>query len=340
MYYSDDDKALIMLSNESSYSKKANALKSVNTPRELYRDYTHADVMIEEMNRAGVVAVSLYNKLYPQSLKDIFDPPQVLYCKGDLSLLEKSVKKIAIVGTRKITRYGKDVTKTFATALSNAGICIVSGLARGVDAYAHRAVLDNDGKTIAVVGCGIDVVYPKENQQLYDDIIKSGLIISEYPLGTPVMQFRFPERNRIISALSEGVLITEAGAGSGSMITAECAIDQGKELFVVPGSIFSEQSVGCNEKIKELQACAVTRPEDIIGDTSKSVDKEELTLQLTLEQVRIIAILEDEESLHFSEILAKSGLSVTELSALLSEMEIYGLINKLSGNYYAIANRL
>lgn len=340
MNYSDDDKALIMLSYETSYQKKRNAAEGVESPKELYRDYTHADVVIEEMNKKGIVAVTYRSKYYPSALKEIYDPPQVLYCKGDLSLMSDDVERIAVVGTRRITRYGKDVTKAFSSEFAKAGICVVSGMARGVDSAAHNAALEEDGKTIAVLGCGPDVVYPPENAELYERIVKNGLIVSEYPPSTPPHAFRFPERNRIISGLCKGVLVTEAGAGSGSMITADLAIEQGRDLYVVPGSIFSETSKGCNDKIKELQAAAVTTPEDVIGVREKRADKEQLAVQLTLEQVRIISILEDSESVHFSELLEKSGLSVNELTALLSEMEIYGFINKLSGNYYALAAKL
>lgn len=340
MRYGDDDKALIMLSYESSYQKRRSALDGVTSPRLLYRNYSSADVTIEEMNKKGIVAVTVGSENYPSALKDIYDPPLVLYCKGDLSLLSDGIEKLAVVGTRRITRYGKDVTREFSSAFAKAGICVVSGLARGVDSAAHRAALDEGGKTIAVLGCGADVVYPPENAELYDEIAAKGLIISEYPPGTPPHAFRFPERNRIISGISKGVLVTEAGVGSGSMITADTAIEQGRELYVVPGSIFSETSRGCNDKIKELQAAAVTRPEDIIGMTEKRTDGKQLAVQLTLEQARIISFLEDCESAHFSELLEKSGLNVNELTALLSEMEIYGFVNKLGGNYYSLAGRL
>lgn len=340
MKYSDDEKALIMLSHESSYAKRRAALDGVNSPRELYRDLSHADVVIAEMNKKGIVAVTVNSKEYPSSLKDLYDPPIVLFCRGDISLLADGVERIAVVGTRNATRYGKDVTKEFCSAFARAGVCVVSGLARGVDSCAHKAALDENGTTIAVLGCGPDVVYPPENGQLFDEIAKRGLLVSEYPPGTPPHAFRFPERNRIISGLCKGVLVTEAGVGSGSMITADAAIEQGKELYVVPGSIFSDASRGCNEKIKELQAAAVTRPEDILGNIEKRGDEKALAVQLTLEQARIISFLEDRENAHFSEILADSGLNVNELTALLSEMEIYGFINKLGGNYYSVAHRL
>ena len=190
-----------------------------------------------------------------------------------------------------------------------------------------------------MLGCGVDVAYPPENGELLDKIAGEGLVVSEYPPGTPPHQFRFPERNRLISAFSSGVLVTESGLKSGSLITADLAIEQGKELYVVPGSVFSKQSEGCNAKIKECQAAAVTAPEDILGAAVRK-DEGELGVQLSLEQSRIIDILSKEESMHFSELLEDSGLSTGELSALLSEMEIFGMVNKLSGNYYQVARRL
>ena len=340
MEYGNGDKALIMLSYETSSAKRRAALENAESPEKLYRDYSHADVAIAEMNKKGIVAITLCSDKYPSSLKQIYDPPCVLYCKGDISLLSEQTERIAVVGTRAVTRYGKDVTREFSAAFAKAGICVVSGLARGVDSQAHRVALEEGGKTIAVLGCGADVIYPPENAQLYADIAEKGLIVSEYPPATPPHAFRFPERNRIISGLSKGVLVTEAGRGSGSMITADLAIEQGRDLYVVPGSIFSQTSRGCNDKIKELQAAAVTCPEDILGSREQRRQNDDLAVQLTLEQARIMSLLEDCESAHFSELLAKSGLGVNELTALLSEMEIYGFVNKLGGNYYSVAGRL
>lgn len=340
MRYDNDDKALIMLSFGTDAAKKAETLRSVDRPRELYRDYSHADSTIEYMQRHGIRAISCLSDDYPACLRQLLhDPPVVLYCRGDASLLADESRNIAVVGTRNVTRYGKDVTVRFVRAFADAGYCVVSGAAKGVDAIAHRTALECGGKTVAVLGCGVDKAYPAENASLIDEIAAKGLVVSEYPPGTPPHQFRFPERNRLISAFSSGVLVTEAGLKSGSLITADCAIEQGKELYVVPGSVFSPQSEGCNAKIKECQAAAVTMPEDIIGAAPRAAQAE-LEVQLTLEQARILDILSREENMHFSELLQDSGLSTAELSALLSEMEIFGMVNKLNGNFYQIARRL
>ncbi len=328
MRYSDDDKALIMLSADATLKKRISAFESVEHPRELYDDFTVADEMIAKMQEHGVVAITRLNELYPQALLDIYDPPIVLYCRGNLDLLKS--RKIAVVGTRKATRYGKDVTKLFVEAFVDKDICVVSGMARGIDSVAHRVALDCGGKTIAVVATGLDQVYPAENLSLAQEIISNGLMISEYPIGTTVHAYRFPERNRIVSGLAESVLIPEAGLQSGSMITADCALEQGKELFVVPGSIFAQQSQGTNRKIKELQGTIVTDPTDIVGDLQAKDEQQQV--QLSIEQHMILDMLDGE--VHFTELLEKSKMGVSALSALLSEMEIYGLVRKISGNYY------
>ena len=339
MRYSDDEKALIMLSHESSVQKRTSCLASVKRPRDLYGNYAHADTVIEYMSRRGMTAVTYCSEGYPEALRDLYDPPAVLYCRGNTALLSDMSRNIAVVGTHRITRYGKDVTACFVRAFAESGLCVVSGMARGVDTLAHRTALDCGADTVAVLGCGADVPYPPENAGLLKEIAEKGLVVSEYPPGTPPHGYRFPERNRIISALSFGVLVTEAGAKSGSLITADCAIEQGKELYVVPGNVFSGASEGCNLKIKECQGAAVTTPSDILGDKRRKSAKE-LGVQLSIEQTRILEMLAEEESVHFSDLLQKSGLSTGELSALLSEMEIYGMVNKLSGNYYSAVREL
>ncbi len=339
MSYSDDDRALIMLSFETNAQRRTALLRSAARPRELYGDYSHADSMIAYMQARGIYAVTYLDERYPDHLRSLLaDPPVVLYCRGDVSLLDES-KCIAVVGTRNVTRYGKDVTTSFVRAFADSGLTVVSGAARGVDTLAHKTALECGGKTVAVLGCGVDIPYPSDNAALIGEIARKGLVVSEYPPGTPPHQFRFPERNRLISAFCWGVLVTEGGIKSGSLITADCAIEQGKELFIVPGSIFSTSSAGCNAKIKECQGAAVTTPDDIVGSASRK-DREELQVQLTIEQARVLDILSKEESMHFSDLLQDSGLSIAELSSLLSEMEIYGLVNKLSGNYYQVARKL
>ena len=272
---------------------------------------------------------------YPERLKILDDAPLLLFYKGDLSLLGEEC--FAIVGTRAPTRYGRDVTELFADVLSEAGFVIVSGLARGVDAISHRTVLDRDRKTVAVIGCGIDKVYPAENKELYDGISEKGLILSEYFLGSEPLPFHFPERNRIISALAMGVLVTEAGIKSGTMITVDCALDQGKDVFLVPGNIFSAASKGTNEMLHNPQCLIATDPQDVLDFYKKESKKKEESAvqQLTTEEVVIYSALQDDDK-HFEELLAITGLTMGELMATLTKLEVLGVIKKLPGNYYGI----
>ena len=196
--------------------------------------------------------IFIENDEYPEQLKNIYDPPLKLYVLGNKKILKQ--KGIAIVGTRKATEYGKKVAFQFSNQLSKKGINIISGLAVGIDTYAHMGVLRPKciGKTIAVLGSGLDEIYPKENIELAKQIIKSGgCIISEYPIGTKPAKLNFPQRNRIISGLSEGVLVVEASEKSGALITADFALEQGREVFAVPGNILSNVSVGTNNLIKQ-----------------------------------------------------------------------------------------
>ena len=224
---------------------------------------------IKYMQKYKIDIISINDKKYPQILKQIYDPPISLYIKGNVEILNG--KNIAIVGCRNSSKYGEEAAKYFAYNLSAKGINIISGLARGIDTYAHIGNLGammhngNDicGKTIAVVGNGIDIIYPKENKYLEEKIIKSGgCIISEYPLGTKPEKFNFPARNRIISGLSKGVLVIEARAKSGTLITIDFALQQGRDVYVVPGNINSVNSVGTNDLIKQ-GAKLVTRVEEI-----------------------------------------------------------------------------
>ena len=216
------------------------------------------------IKKNNIKVISINDKEYPESLKRIYDPPIVLYANGNLNLLNN--KSIAIVGCRLCSVYGKIITKKLAYNLSEKNITIISGMARGIDSYAHIGALEAKGSTIAVLGSGIDVIYPKENERLYYEIIRNnGLILSEYIVGTKPIPINFPRRNRIISALSNGVLVTEAKIRSGSFITVDFALEQGKEIFSVPGNINSANSEGTNSLIKQ-GAKLVTCVEDILDE--------------------------------------------------------------------------
>ena len=207
--------------------------------------------------------INISDDNYPAKLKNIYAPPITIFAKGDISLL--SSKAIAIVGSREPSKYGIYVAEKFSKELSKEGIAIVSGLAKGIDTFAHVGALSSFGKTIAVLGSGIDVVYPKENAKYYREISEKGLIISEYIVGTAPESKNFPQRNRIISGLSDGVLVVEARKNSGTMITTDFALEQGKELYVIPGNITSNLSVGTNNLIKE-GAKLVTDVYEILED--------------------------------------------------------------------------
>ena len=210
-----------------------------------------------------VIKIDLNSKYYPEKLKNINGKPRELYCLGNLELL--NYKSIAVIGSRNYSNYGKRAAMEFSYNLAKENICIVSGMARGIDSFAHEATLKAKGKTIAILGSGLDVIYPKENIKLYEDIIKNdGLIISEYPLGTPPRKQNFPARNRIISGLSDGVLVIESRKNSGTNITVDFALEQGKDVFVIPGDIYSKTSDGTNFLIKE-GAIPVTSFKDIIN---------------------------------------------------------------------------
>ena len=213
--------------------------------------------------------ISIKNNKYPNQLKNIYDPPAKLYVLGNRSILNQ--RNFAIVGSRKATQYGKKIAMQISKELAENDLNVVSGLAIGIDSYAHLGCLQvkDAGKTIAVLGSGLDVIYPKENRKLAEQIINSGgCIISEYPIGSKIEKNNFPQRNRIISGLSEGILVVEASQKSGALITAEFGAEQGKEVFAVPGDINKEQSEGCNLLIKD-GANVVTSSQDIIDIIGK-----------------------------------------------------------------------
>ena len=215
-----------------------------------------------KLNTNKIKTIKLEDEFYPEKLRNIYAPPKMLYVLGNEKLLQQ--KSIAIVGCRDCTKYGIENAYKFGYELATSNICVISGLAKGIDAYAHLGAVRAKGKTIAVLGSGLDVIYPPENAELYKEIImNNGAIITEYPLGCKPEKYHFPERNRIISGLSDGVLVIEAKKKSGTMITVDFALEQGREVYAIPGNISSESSCGTNELIKE-GAIPVTNVNDII----------------------------------------------------------------------------
>ncbi|MGA7595817.1 MAG: DNA-processing protein DprA [Gallionella sp.] len=274
--------------------------------------------------------VTLADSDFPQALLNIPDPPLLLYVKGRLDLLNRPA--LAVVGSRNATPQGIHNAEAFAKSLSDAGLCIISGMAQGIDAAAHRGALHGRGNSIAIVGTGLDKVYPAVNRELAHMLAKQGALISEFPLGTPPLAANFPRRNRLISGMCLGCLVVEASLQSGSLITARLALEQGREVFAIPGSIHAPQSKGCHALLKqgaklaetaqdileELggQLVAAVQPENPAGSSSALLD------HLGYDPVDVDTLC------------ARSGLTIAELSAMLLTLELEGRISTLPGGLY------
>ncbi len=294
---------------------------------------------IEALEKKNVTFISFFDKRYPNDLKKLENPPIGLYCLGNISLL-KNKSCIAIVGTRKITEYGRSVTEQIAGDLSGSGMCIVSGLALGVDGVSHRAALDSNGITIAVLACGVDCCTPSENYSLYKRILDgNGLIISEYPLSLPPNKGTFLMRNRIVAALSDGILVTEAAEDSGSLVTADWGFKLEKKVFAVPGPINSQMAQGSLKLLKQ-GAHLVTNAEDILHEFSISnlqfSNKIKISkLKLSKEEKKIVSLLESDE-MTIDEIAKKLKIDVSKLFISVSNLEIKGLVRNRNGKFALI----
>lgn len=277
--------------------------------------------------------VSIVSEKYSKLLRETISPPIMLYCKGNTELLNSSC--LAVVGTRRCTRYGKDVTAMFTREIAKAGITIVSGLCDGVDSVAHSACLEVGGKTIAVLGGGLNNIYPATNTPLAEKILSSGgLIISEYKPNTKPQRYYFPARNRIVAGICQGVLITEATEKSGSMHTKEYALENNRDLFVVPGRITDIYSKGCNMVIKNCQSSMVLDADEIIRSFGKETTKTAVVLeQLSMEEQMIMDALKNDE-IHYEELVSRLKIEPKRLSTLLMRLELKGVVQKLPGNYY------
>ena len=286
---------------------------------------------IEALNRLEIKIISLKDKDYPINLKNISHPPVFLYYRGDLNLANKNT--IGIVGTRKPTIYGKRVCEKITSELVKSDIVTVSGLAFGIDTICHKTTLENNGKTIAVVGSGLDIPYPRENKNYWEEIGKKGLIISEFPLGTEPIAYNFPLRNRIIVGLSKGILVVESKEKGGSLITAGLALEEGRDVFSIPGDIFSPASIGTNNLIKNSEAKLVTCGEDILKEFNWEIkEKDKVNLNLSEDEFKIYNSLIKEKNL--DELVISTGIKPKILLAILMDMEINGYISSISGGKY------
>jgi len=290
---------------------------------------------IAELHKIDVNIVGFQDSLYPPNLLTIFVPPFLLYVRGKLK--KEDVNAVAIVGTRRATTYGKLAARKLARDLAKEGITIISGMARGIDTAAHWGALEGGGRTIAVLGCGVDIVYPPENKRLMEEIIKNGAVISEFPLKSAPDAFHFPQRNRIISGLSKGVVVVEAPLRSGALITVNFALEEGREVFAVPGNIFSPNSQGTNRLIKEGAKLVETK-EDILEELNFPLIHKEINKgnnpSLSLEERKMLDLLKD-KPLHINSIIKISNLSASEVGGSLIKLEIKGLVRELPGKIFA-----
>lgn len=303
-----------------------------------FSDWADVEDEIQRIGAAGVTIVPLSDPRYPARLRMIADPPPLLYIKGQL--LPVDDKAVAIVGSRSASDYGRRVARDLARGLSSLGFTVVSGMARGIDGVAHESALGAGGRTIAVLGSGVDRAYPSEHDRLYQRIIENGAVISELPIGTRPAAFNFPARNRLISGLSLGVVVVEATEKSGSLITAALAVEQGREVFAVPGEVGSSRSRGAHRLIRQ-GAKLVENVNDIIEEiapqlVSRAVGAPafaELPQQASQEARRILSMLQ-ERSLHIDEVIEGSGLPPSKVSEVLLDLELQGFLQQLPGKRY------
>jgi DNA processing protein len=299
------------------------------------------DRELDELERQKVGVLTLKDPRYPFLLAKIHDPPPYLYYKGSVSIQDD--RSLAVVGSRLASPYGIKMTERLAWGLSQKGLTVVSGMARGIDSAAHQGALMAQGRTVAVLGSGLDVVYPQENKKLFDRIVEMGLVYSEFPLGTLPERQNFPIRNRIISGMSLGVVIVEATQRSGSLITARLALDQGREVFAVPGSVESFKSSGTHSLIKQ-GAKLVEHAQDILEELhwedTHPMDPPELKMEghekdlsLSAQEKQIRDLLSN-GALHVDQMVRQAGIGISPLLSLLLEMELKGLIKQLPGKFF------
>jgi len=325
-----------------------------NADEKLLRDAKLGDKLIEKLliQRQKLDLQTEYDKLskyqahmliftdedYPATLRTISDPPPVLYIRG--KLLPQDEKALAVVGTRKCTRYGKDVSAHLSEQLAQSGITIISGLAQGIDASAHEGALKGNGRTLAILGCGVDRIYPTQNTELAQKIIQRGALISEFPIGTPPLADNFPRRNRIISGLSLGVLVIEAPEKSGALITASVAAEQGREVFVIPGNITNNMAGGTNKLLQD-GAKLVVSAKDVLDELRfeyalvQTRTKTETIHPSTDEESFILKFIRQEPT-HIDDIIRQSGLNSAEVMGLLTILELKGLAQSAGYMQYSL----
>ena len=349
-----------LVNNEKEYKDVIN-VKPSTLRRLKNKNLKRAENVLKATTDAGAEVVTYEDIRYPDLLRSIHNPPLVLYVKGEIMNWDR-ILGIGVVGTRKCTEYGIKATNMIAGDLAACGVTVIAGMARGIDSVAHSAALSAENKTIAVLGNGLDVVYPPENKELMEQIAENGTLITEYPPGTDSYGKNFPWRNRIISGLSRGILVTEAPKKSGALITADYALEQGKDIFAVPGSIFKKESEGTN-KLLASGAKAVISAKDILDEyvfeierlklkkTSvidkvfKSTKKVNNEIRISLDDKRFSGLSDEdkqiislliEDNMHIDDIARRTGIDAGSLSIKLSMLEFSGHIQKIPGNNYKL----
>lgn len=312
-----------------------------------FKEWDSIGKYLEITEKTGIDIVTYQDELYPLKLLEICDFPPLLYVKG---CLKKTDINISVVGSRLASTYGKYTTEKMSRELAYRGITIVSGLARGIDSAAHRGALTARGRTIAILGSGLDVIYPPENKKLFSAICENGAVVSEFPLGTPPRACNFPARNRIISGMSYGVVVIEAGEKSGSLITARLALEQGREVFAVPGTIDSTGSKGTNKLIKQ-GAKLIENTDDVLEEILPQLEKTSMPEALSRSgqescivkkkenlsstDRQIIEILSN-SSLHIDDLISVTGLSPSDILSSLTTLELNGIIKQHPGMYFSL----
>lgn len=306
----------------------------INEILQLHREIDPA-AEFAKLEAQKISLITIKDSAYPKLLREIPHPPAVLYVRGKFDPADETA--IAIVGTRKVSAYGRQVTETLVRDLVRANITIVSGLAFGVDAFAHRMAVETSGRTIGVLACGVESVYPAANRMIAERILEGrGAVISELPLGTPPLKHHFPNRNRIISGLCLGIVVIEAAADSGALITARHALEQNRQVFAVPGSIYSPVSEGPNNLLK-MGAKPVTSATDILEELNLGALQQEILTSEIIgdneEEQKILAVL-TRQPLHFDQIAKTVGLPASTVAATLTIMEMKGKVRNLGANQY------
>ena len=339
------------VSLEHAWNAGTGDLKRAGMDDRLVRDFqtvrtrTSPDGEMERLERAGVTPLTWHDSSYPGLLKEIPDPPPVLYSKGEM--LPRDEKAVAVVGTRSPTSYGREATAALTKDLSQSGITVVSGLARGIDGIAHRTALESGGRTIAVLASGLDIIYPKEHASLAHQAQENGALLSEHPLGVKPDPRAFPRRNRLISGISLGTLVVEAGKGSGSRWTVYHALEQDREVFCVPGTIFSPNSRLTNQLIQE-GAKLVSSVDDILEElnltsvVAKVAKQMEMPLPVTAPTAEhavddregmLLGLLSD-EPVHIDDLGRSAGIPIAQVSGMLTMLELKGMARQVGCMHY------